>query len=31
VADDLKLARQASIFKATHHISYADPFADGLA
>ncbi len=31
VADDLKLARQAAIFKATYRISYADAFAAALA
>jgi ribonuclease VapC len=31
VGDDLKLARQASIFKAAHRISYADAFAAALA
>jgi ribonuclease VapC len=31
VGDDLKLARQAAIFKATHRISLADAFAAALA
>jgi predicted nucleic acid-binding protein len=31
VGDDLKLARQASIFKAAYRISYADAFAAALA
>lgn len=31
VADDLKLTRQASIFKATYRISYANAFAAALA
>ena len=31
VGDDLALARQAAIFKATHKMSYADCFAAALA
>jgi predicted nucleic acid-binding protein len=31
VAEDLRLARQAAIFKATHKMSYADCFAAALA
>src|SRR5262245_57585539 len=31
VGDDLTLARQAAIFKATHKIAYADCFAAALA
>lgn len=31
VSDDLALARQAAIFKATHKLSYADCFAAALA
>jgi hypothetical protein len=31
VGDDLSLARQAAIYKATHKMSYADCFADALA
>jgi predicted nucleic acid-binding protein len=31
VGDDLALARQAAIFKATHKLSYADCFAAALA
>lgn len=31
VDDDLKLVRQAAIYKATYRISYADAFAAGLA
>ena len=31
VGDDLVLARQAAIFKATHKMSYADCFAAALA
>jgi predicted nucleic acid-binding protein len=31
VAEDLTLARQAAIFKATHKMSYADCFAAALA
>jgi predicted nucleic acid-binding protein len=31
VSDDLTLAKQAAIFKATHKISYADCFAAALA
>ena len=31
VGDDLKLARQAAIFKANHRISLADAFAAALA
>jgi ribonuclease VapC len=31
VSDDLALARQAAIFKATHRMSYADCFAAALA
>jgi predicted nucleic acid-binding protein len=31
VGDDLTLARQAAIFKATHKMSYADCFAAALA
>jgi predicted nucleic acid-binding protein len=31
VGDDLMLARQAAIFKATHKMSYADCFAAALA
>ena len=31
VGDDLHLARQAAIFKATHKMSYADCFAAALA
>lgn len=31
IGDDLKLARQAAIFKATHRISLADAFAAALA
>ena len=31
VGDDLKLARQTAIFKATYRISYADAFAAALA
>jgi len=31
VGDDLSLARQAAIYKATHRMSYADCFAAALA
>jgi predicted nucleic acid-binding protein len=31
VSDDLELARQAAIYKATHKMSYADCFAAALA
>ncbi len=31
VGDDLHLARQAAIYKATHKMSYADAFAAALA
>ena len=31
VGDDLRLARQAAVFKATHRISLADAFAAALA
>ena len=31
VGDDLKLARQAAIYKATYHLSLADAFAAALA
>lgn len=31
VGDDLKLARQAAIYKATHRLSLADAFAAALA
>src|SRR6266566_5642229 len=31
VGDDLTLARQAAIFKATHNLAYADCFAAALA
>ena len=31
IGDDLKLARQAAIFKASHRISLADAFAAALA
>jgi ribonuclease VapC len=31
VGDDLTLARQAAVFKATHKMSYADCFAAALA
>jgi ribonuclease VapC len=31
VSDDLTLAKQAAIFKATHQMSYADCFAAALA
>lgn len=31
VGNDLQLARQAAIYKATHKISYADAFAAALA
>ena len=31
VGDDLTLARQAALFKATHKMAYADCFAAALA
>ena len=31
VSEDLKIARQAAIYKATHKISYADAFTAALA